>query len=247
MKLSEEIGKALGLPLGLVTFTVSFLRNARTFHPSGVLAHCEVKTLEGSPVRFHPYALARFTGAIWKKNQFLPDVLGISLRFTRNPVSATEPQKSDQDLLFASFKWPIQTPIGPFITRFSKFYLNSFYAVSPFEIGNETGRFRLIIEEKATEGRRMENMLENIRKHATLHLWFEDKAVADIILVEEKKLDQEALTFNPYRSGLRIHPRGFIHALRIFVYPMSQSGRRLRHRFQEVLHKTHNRGVIKGL
>lgn len=247
MKLSEEIGKILGLPLGLITFSVSFLRNARTFHPSGVLAHCRVKTLEDSKISFHPFALARFTGAIWKKNQILPDVLGISLRFSKRPITTTDPLKDDQDLLFASFRLPIQTPLGPFITKYQKFYLNTFYAVSPFETQNGYGKFSMILKEKTSEGKRMDNMLLNIREHATLLLRFNGEEVAELILEEERHLDQEELKFNPYRNGLGIYPRGLVHALRIFVYPMSQSGRVLRHRFQKVLHEAHDRRIIKRL
>lgn len=247
MKISEEVGKILGLPLGVIAFGISFLRNARTFHPTGILAHCTVKTFDNSPIRFHPYALARFTGAIWKKNQVLPDVLGISFRFSEKPVTTTTPLQSDQDLLFASFRLAVQTPIAPFITKYQKFYLNTFYAVSPFQTENVYGKFSLNIREKNSEGSRMENMLFNIREHATLLLRFNDEEVAEISLVEETHLDQEELKFNPYRNGLGICPRGLIHALRIFVYPMSQSGRTYRHRLQKVLHETHNRRIVERL
>lgn len=234
MKISETVGKILGIPLGVLTFGVSFLRNARTFHPTGILAHCTVKTFDHSPVRFHPYALARFTGAIWKHNQKLPDVLGISFRFSEKPVTTTTPLKSDQDLLFASFRLPVQTPIAPFMTKYHKFFLNTFYAISPFQTENDYGKFSLTIREKISEGSRMDNMRLNIKEHATLLLRFNGEGVAEITLEEEKYLDQEELRFNPYRNGLGIYPRGLVHSLRIFVYPMSQSGRAFRHRLQKI-------------
>lgn len=252
MKFSRILGEICGVPLSIITFTVSFIRNARTFHPNGIHAQCEVKTLKDSPLTFHPYALARFTGAIWKKNQLLPDVLGISLRFSEIPFRNTEPRKEDQDLLFASFRLPIEIPIAPFITRFSKFYLNTFYAISPFQVHNETVHFKITIVPKTTEGKRMDNMLRNIHEHAILILWYKKKKtdwipVAELSLLRSIEVDQHKLRFNPYRSGLGINPEGFVHALRIPVYPMSQLGRSLRYRFQEVLHKAYDRFIVQRL
>ncbi len=49
-----------------------------------------------------------------------------------------------------------------------------------------------------------------------------------IVLEEAVPIDQQALRFSPFRAGRGLRPRGFIHALRKPVYPLSQVARSAR-------------------
>ncbi len=44
-------------------------------------------------------------------------------------------------------------------------------------------------------------------------------------MVFEAKVDQAALHFSAFNDGKGIVPRGFVHAIRLAVYPASQEGR----------------------
>jgi hypothetical protein len=46
--------------------------------------------------------------------------------------------------------------------------------------------------------------------------------VAKVRLVEPVVVDQRRLRFNPYLDGRGIHPRGFVHWLRLGAYAGSQ-------------------------
>jgi hypothetical protein len=49
--------------------------------------------------------------------------------------------------------------------------------------------------------------------------------VARIVLLEPARLDQERLRFSPFRDGMGISPRGFVHGLRRATYLLSQIAR----------------------
>lgn len=250
MKPGESLGKLLGHPLALVAGTVSFLRNSRTFHPSGIMVQCEV--IE-SDIKLHPYAMVRFSGAIWKHSKILPDVLGIAIRFSRKPASDEKPLSDDQDLLFASFRHPLQTPLAPILSNPKKFQKNKYYAISPFLHEGKKRKYKLTLENWIeSEGDRDINLRINIDKRSTLYMWQAGKGeqwqkVAELKMVHELNFDQELIFFNPFRNGLNISPMGFIHFLRFSVYPISQFGRTLRHRFKKELHHGNNSFIINRL
>lgn len=245
MTVSEYVGKILGYPLGALAFIISFLRSSRTFHPSGILAEGHVQTKEHSPVTFHSNALVRFSSALWKKNQKLPDVLGISIRFSENRGWNSLPLPNDQDLLFATIRIPAETPLGPFRTDIHRFQRNKYYAVSPFICQNKKIRLLITLDDfLETKGNRNQNLRHNINTGSSLRLWMKiNKKWIEIATIQLKglvELNQEKLFFNPFRSGLGIRPQGFIHHLRYAVYPMSQFGRSLRHALNADIYEIHN-------
>lgn len=247
MKIAEFTGTILGYPLGIATGTISFLRASRMFHPKGILATGTVKETAPDIIRLHPYVMIRFSSALWKYKVW-PDVLGMTLRFSQNKQFDTEPKNEDQDLLFASFPHPWQTPIGPFLTHFRDFFRNTFYAVSPFNLNNRKVIFRITLV-PGYEGTRSEIVRKNLKAKSVIKLWLKEgksgwTSIADITLQEELHLDQEMLRFNPFLDGLGIKPLGLIHHLRIGAYHCSQSGRGFRYTFQEVLHHFYNRFIV---
>lgn len=239
MKLIESLGWLLGYPLGLFTGSVSFLRGARMFHPSGVIVAADVHSLT-SEIQFPNKALVRFSSAWWKNKEWM-DVLGVSIRFGANGKSVLA-QPEEQDLLFASFERPWQIALGPFITDFHDFFYNDYFSVSPFLFKKALVEFKLTPSFYHTvTGTRKERLLQDIVDNAELRLWMrkipeqEWFAIAVIKLSEELLLNQEELKFNPFQNGLNIYPRGFIQHLRIGSYRLSQLGRSYRHHIARVL------------
>ncbi len=234
MNFPNFAGIILGFPLGLVTGTISFLRNSRMFHPTGVLAKAEVKNLRPSEIKFHSFALMRFSSAWWKKKEWI-DVLGISIRFSKE-IKNEMPQTSDQDLLFATIISPWGMLLAPFFTKYKDFFKNNYYAVSPFEVNGALVYFKLTtMTSKEINDKRITILKENIHQHAGFQLWMRRVhevwvPIAELTLLHELNLDQSRLRFNPFLNGLNIKPYGFIHHLRIGAYRLGQLGRSLRHR-----------------
>lgn len=233
MKVLNLSGTILGYPLGLLTGTVSFLRNSRMFHPNGVMVKAEVKNLGPATLMFPPYALMRFSSAWWKKKEWI-DVLGIAIRFSEN-IKDEIPRQKDQDLLFATIISPWQMPLAPFVTRYKDFFKNTYYAVSPFEVQKKLLYFKLTpISSSDTNDNRLAMLKENIHQHARFQLWMRKTheawvPLAELTLLHELNLDQNKLKFNPFLNGLNIKPYGFVHHLRIGAYRLGQLGRSLRH------------------
>lgn len=240
--LPEALGELIGYPVGLLTGAISFLRNARMFHPKGILTKAEVESLLPD-MPFTEKVLVRFSSALWKDREW-KDVLGISLRFYRDKVPV-------QDLLFASFPYPWETPIGPFLTDHKDFFANTFYAVSPFEYQGEKMKFKITFSDTCQGENRHEKLMYGIHHHHYLILWKGDDKnwtqVARIRLLKEIALDQEDLRMAPFLNGLGIKPVGFIHYLRIGAYRFSQKGRALRRGRKEVVHKIDDRFILHGL
>lgn len=239
MKIIESLGRFLGFPLGLLTGTMSFLRNARMFHPRGIIVLSDVQSLTDE-ILFPPKALVRFSSAWWKEKEWM-DVLGISIRFGANGESV-KPRPHEQDLLFASFQRPWQIGLGPFLTEFHDFFHNEYFSVSPFSYKKTSVEFKLSPEFfHQVTGTRNERLLQDIEDNAKLRLWMrkipeqEWLAIADIKLVQELSLNQEDLKFNPFQNGLEIYPQGFIQHLRIGSYRLSQWGRSYRRHIARVL------------
>lgn len=252
MNFLEKSGCILGYPLGAVTGTISFLRASRMFHPKGIIALARVENLKPDLISFHPNVLVRFTSAMWKYKTW-PDVLGITMRFSQEENFTERHKPLDQDLLCVSFPHPWQTPIGPFLTNFRNFFSNTYYAVSPFSYQEDLWIFRLTLEDKRPEyADRSQHIRENIQNGGVIWLWMKQGKedwirVSRITLLKEVFLDQEKLYFNPFQNGLNLHPRGFVHHLRIGSYRASQAGRSFRYAIQKIFHHVHNRLIIHRL
>ena len=250
---SEPVGRGLGWLLAPFFGLVSFVRSARTFHPRGPTFHAAVEVHELAPVelralgeRLAGHALVRFSGALWKHAEGIPDVLGCALRLRRDARDTAEPSADDQDLLFATIRRPWTMPLSPFSTDVSDYLANDYFAVSPFQMdGTRAGYLRIHPAQpsKATEGTRAERLAREVaRGDARLTLGISDgpwgpwTPLVSIALERAAAVDGEALRFRPTRAGRGVHPRGFVHALRRGVYAMSQRARprRLRGRRRDV-------------
>lgn len=231
MKAGEYLGLISGYALGLITGSISFLRDARIFHPSGRLVRCRL-SYESIPLP--PFAMLRFSSATWKRAE-LPDVLGVALRMSFFEKFSEEPQRDDQDLLFVSFPHPWQTPFGPVLTNHKDYLKNAYYTVCPFIYKGQKVTFRLRpeVHGKTDKQTRQKILSRHIENKAQLILEIKDKEndwkkMGSITLEEELFLDQGLLKFNPFLNGIGIVPVGFIQHLRIGSYRLSQLGRSFR-------------------
>jgi hypothetical protein len=221
---------------------VSFARHARTFHPAGPIFHAAVtRHLDAPPAyralaqRLSGFALVRFSGALWKHADRLPDVLGCAIRLTRSERETALPAPDDQDLLFATIRRPWTMPFAPLTTDVRDYLANDYFGVSPFDVGLAQ-RFYLRLhpihpatEQETTRTKRVET--ETALGSACLSLdvgehpfgpWTPLLAIS---LERPAHVDGEALRFEPFHSGRGIQPIGFIHALRRGVYNLSQQAR----------------------
>lgn len=241
-EIRETIGRLGGALLAPLTASVSALRRARMFHPSGIVVRAEVHAIDRDPLgqRLAGTALARLSSAWWKHGE-LPDVLGIALRFTQGGSIDPRARERDQDLLFATIRRPWTMALAPFSTDHRDFLANDYYAVSPFRAPGLEGEieFRIVPAHTVREGTsRRDRLARAIARHdAVLVLqargyrhalaprgepW---RPIARIELRSVVAIDQDALRFDPFRDGRGIRPVGLIHSLRIATYAASQQAR----------------------
>jgi hypothetical protein len=219
------------------------------FHPRGIVLRADVRApgsielatlIRGTSAvpenlgELPKTALIRFSSALWKGREW-PDVLGMAIRFTDVERPTEKAAFRDQDLLLATVPAPIFTLIAPLWTRFHDFLANTYYGVSPFELPD--GRrvyFRVRFEIARRNIDRSTSRADRLRGALGSHVRLETNArhfgpgwtpFAELILREELSIDQEVLRFSPFRSGLGIRPRGFIHHLRLGAYAFSQAAR----------------------
>lgn len=236
-------GVAVGAAIAPWIGIGSFVRRARFFHPRGTVLWGRVTPLEIDGAwrelaeSLAGSVLVRFSGAWWKNRQWL-DVLGCALRFTHSTLPVVEPGPLDQDLLMATVRIPATTLLAPLTTHVDDYLRNAYFGVSPFAFG-ELGHIKLRLmpchpasEPTATRDAALEEALEL----GFTRLWLEARParlgskyrrIAEIELLERALIDQEKLSFDPYRAGRGLTPSGFVHALRIPVYAASRRGRAL--------------------
>lgn len=241
LSLREKAGWFSGYGLGLMTGLTALVRRSRTFHPRGLTYHAQVTVVPNSFAAFDSSilagnALVRLSSAWWKKVE-APDVLGIAVRFTQSRPLRTEVSPEDQDLLFATIKYPWTTPLGPLTTDFRNFMANEYYAVSPFGMGQQEKLFKFKLKHlnaptKDIEQSRTELLEEAVKFHQAVFAVMVQEvaekswhAVAQLSLDKSFSCDQETLRFSPFQNGLNINPRGYVHFLRIGAYRMSQAVR----------------------
>ncbi len=240
------IGMALGRAAGWAAApffgAVSFARRARTFHPRGPVFHADVSLHATVPAhlralgeRLSGPALVRFSGALWKHAESIPDVLGCAIRARRTKEETAEPAVDDQDLLFATIRRPWTMPFSPLTTKQHDYLANDYFAVSPFDVGLGYQVYLRLHPERCSstrEGSRGDRLARAVmRGEARLVLEAAKKPfgpwapVAAVVLERDADVDGEALRYRPFRDGRGVRPRGFVHALRKAVYPASQSAR----------------------
>lgn len=227
MTLYERSGYLLGYVVGMFTFLISLIRQARMFHPRGHLFEAEVTSLD-----FAPYAIIRLSSAWWKKKEWR-DVLGVAIRFTPARPAGIRAESRDQDMLFASFSRWWMTPIGPLLTEYHDFFRNHYYTVAPFHHQGQTKTYKLVPKiNTMIKGSREEKLIEAVLEGEAVFILQERilhettwTNVAAIKLTRPLHYDQEALKFNPFQNGVGVHPAGFLQHLRIGAYHLSQLAR----------------------
>ncbi len=244
---SEQVGEVLGRALAPLTQRVAEARHSRMFHPVGRVLRAEVipmvaqvpersvtdaRSLDLVAARIAGPALVRLSSAWWKRREWI-DVLGCAVRLRSSPELTAEASPGDQDLLFATVRFPITTLLAPLTTEQHDFLGNHYYGVSPFEV-EPVGRVKLRIaptRHPAQRGSRDELLTRALAERSAAFT-FEVKTrfsgwrpLAEIRLLEEVDVDQQALRFEPFRDGRGFEPRGFVHALRKGAYAGSRRGR----------------------
>jgi hypothetical protein len=214
------------------------------FHPDGVVFRAVVEASASSPElrsmaeRIGGAALVRLSSAWWRGGKEWPDVLGMAVRFTKEPLGV-DPGDGDQDLLFATIRFPWTTPVAPLATNVRSFLWNHFHAVSPFDVDG-VGNVKLRLRSPRLRNRagipRTEHLeraivsgdavyeleVRRLALPAFQRTW---EPVARLTLDHRVEVDQAALRFSPFRSGRGLHPVGFVHHLRIGAYAASQRAR----------------------
>lgn len=237
----EWLGTQVGrMAAPLVRFG-STARNARILHPEGVVGLAEVRSVGNQQAlariggRLAGYALMRFSTALWRGGKEWIDALGIGIRLRRSPEVTAVPGDDDQDLLVATIRSPFTTLVAPLKTHVHHFLDNDFYGAAPFDVdGYGRAKLRLVSRRAPPHGDSRQAKLEDAvaRGNAvfTLQLrrvgpWTAWEEVAELRVRRLVDVDQRALRFWPFRNGLGLYPRGFVHALRRGTYRGSQAAR----------------------
>jgi hypothetical protein len=240
------MGDLGGRCLAPFTGAVSAVRQARMFHPEGLVYTAEVTArggaadLERLGERLAGSALVRLSSAWWRNGKEWPDVLGMALRLQGlRDVDPASISAATQDLLLATVRFPWTTPFAPLGTNVKSFLFNHFHGVSPFEV---EGVGKVKLRARAPRLRnggglsRVEHLFRAVSRgqaHWTLEVrrlsqpalarrW---EPVATVRLQAPVDVDQAELRFSPFRAGLSIVPTGFVHHLRIAAYAASQRAR----------------------
>jgi hypothetical protein len=233
-------GYAAGVALAPFTATASFIRQARVFHPHGVVLQGTARVLPAaSPFgelgdRLAGKVIVRFSSAWWKDREWI-DILGCALRFSEANDFHGQARHSDQDLLLATVRHPFTLPFAPWTTRVSDYLANDYFGVSPFVGPNNPRLFfrlkplRVGVPGESSRERKLNGALAvgpiTMQLQARTGRFsgvYEDVVVID--LVERAQLDP-AFSFDPFQNGRGLKPVGFVHALRSAVYAASRTGR----------------------
>lgn len=206
LRTRENLGHFLGPILGVVFGFAGTLRRSRVFHPTGVLYRGQVNSLDEKH-KLYSHALVRLSWSL--RNDGGRDLLGVALRLSPFSPSTPYPREQDQDLLFASFK-KLWTLPGAFFTTKKDFFSNDYFTALPFTWENEESvSFKL---SSTIEG-------FTLYKRRKTGDWL---ILGKIELIEKSTIDQEYLYFNPFQTGLGIHPQGFLQHLRKGAYAVSR-------------------------
>ncbi|MEZ4307580.1 MAG: hypothetical protein R3F14_05985 [Polyangiaceae bacterium] len=136
MRILELLGFAGGALFAPIAAAGSFLRQARVFHPDGVVYRAVVTVdAQDGPAkevaaRLPALQLVRLSSALWKTSggrARRPDLLGVAIRFRHDPTVSVIPEQGDQDLpatmrslltfLPALFTTNAQLPLGRLLRR----------------------------------------------------------------------------------------------------------------------------------
>ena len=237
----EDAGERIGRVLAPLVASISRARRARMFHPDGRTFIARVEAIESESAlacigaTLAGSAIARFSGALWRRGFEHLDVLGVALRFRKERITDAVALPGDQDLLFATIRSPFTMPFSPFTTDAHDFMANRYWAVSPFDAPH-VGRVKFRLSPLRRPGfSRLprEERLESIVAAEVSSWTIEARrtftvswtAIARLTLEDVATIDQAALRFSPFHCGRGIVPRGLVHAMRRPTYAASQSAR----------------------
>ena len=242
MRVGEVLGFAAGALAAPIAAAAALARRGRALHKHGVTYRAEIVP-EAKPgpaldvaLRLAGPALVHFTSALQRLDQERrPDLLGLSIRFRKDPAPSALPGPDDQDLLFATVRRAWQLVPAVLTTNVHSFLWDDYYAVALFDSA-ELGLAKWRVTTPRIPGSAMSRAwtLESAVKQGQgiLHLQARDarpgsmyQPVARIDLLDRAAVDEEALRFSPFRAGRGIVPRGFLNALRILPYAASQLAR----------------------
>jgi hypothetical protein len=216
------------------------------FHPDGLVFRGRVAPHPRCPAEFRGVAerlggpaLARFSGALWRRGFEHLDVLGVALRLLSGDGTTTE--DVDQDILLATIRSPLTMALSPLTTDSGDYFANRYWAVSPFDVGLDRNvKLRLVgLREGASQhGQGREQRLRRAVAAGEAIWQLEVRRVfaptyrplAMVTLESESDIDQSALHFSPFHDARGVVPRGLVHAMRRPAYAASQLGRAARRR-----------------
>ena len=238
---NEALGRAAGWAIAPAFGLASLVRNARVFHPAGVMVHAAIRKSADAPVELHPlaerlagYAMVRFSGALWKR-EGAPDVLGCAVRFHRHAKDKAMAAEGDLDLLFGTARRVWTLPLAALTTDVHDYLANDYFAAVPFDVGLDRPLYFRIhpshpaAQRKGTRGTRLGHEL----KKGTVALGLDAadaptgpwRPLLTIVLERFARVDGQAIRFHPFHGARGVHPRGFVNALRRGVYTLSQRAR----------------------
>jgi hypothetical protein len=232
----EQLGRAAGWVSAPIFALGSALRRSRVLHPVGELFEGSIEPgvapddLAPLAEALRGGALVRLSAALWKRRASrLPDVLGCAIRIYDGDAG-------DQDLLLATIRRPWTTGLAPLTTDVRDYLANDYFSVSPFALEGIAQRFYLRLRPLRRGGRggtRRERLIAALDEGAVTFAieasyrprsqWRE---VATLRLDRFAAEDAARVTFDPFRTGRGIAPRGVIHALRHGPYAASQAMRK---------------------
>lgn len=243
--LEDVLGRTVGTLFGPPFRAISEKRHARSIHAEGICLRADVVPLMTGPSlltvgqRLAGPALVRLSTALWRGGKEWPDILGAAVRFTRELPLVEQARPGDQDLLFSTMRhmWTL-APAALFTTQVHDYLDNDYFGIAPFEVQG-VGRLKIRLTSPQSDTPRQGTRVERLQQAmsaGTAVLTFEAQCLdsgaphtwtplADLFLREEVTLDPELLRFSPFRDGLGITPKGFLHNVRRSAYPQSQEGR----------------------
>lgn len=244
MRLLEALGRMVGGVLAPFTALGSLTRNARLFHPDGLVFWARVRPIAQDGAlgelakRLEGPAFVRLSSAWWRNEKEWPDILGIAICFVEKKNATVQaPTARDQDMLFATFKRSMTLPLGPLSTNVHDFMANDYYAVLPFAVeGLGRVKFRLVpLRLPAEKGKRRDKLEARIASGTAvfriemkqLKLRAKWNEVASVELREPALVNQQNLVFSPFHCGRGIVPVGPTQMIRAAAYAASALGRRI--------------------
>jgi hypothetical protein len=180
------------------------------------------------------HGVARFSSGIFPQELGWPDLLGFAIRFRTDPAGP-EPLAGEQDLFLvtASRLWSL--PLDAVRTDQSDYLRNTFHGLAPFEIDRVADmRVRLVPLHANGVGIDRDDRLRNAVAQGLAKFRLEVapaddpgrvEPIVEIDLVEALAIDEHALRFSPFRTGLGLRPQGFIHFLRPATYGRGRAAR----------------------